>query len=90
MATLEPAGMVKLRLLKMRRSGWYPKVIFSKRIEPPWSARGGAWGGSYNIYEFVKAGFDRCNPIVPQVECDLLVDRKEPPCQANSDASHDI
>jgi hypothetical protein len=34
--------------------------------------------------------FNNVNFSIPQVGCDLLVDRKEPPCQASSDASRDI
>lgn len=47
MATFLPAGTVKERFRKMGRSGWYPNVTFSKRIEPPLILRGGALGLSW-------------------------------------------
>lgn len=34
--------------------------------------------------------FNNVNFSVPQAGCDLPVNRKEPPCQASSDASRDI
>jgi len=46
MATFFPAGTVKERLVNMGREGWYAKETFSKRMEPPWRCRGGAFGTS--------------------------------------------
>ena len=46
MATFFPAGTVKERLVKMGRVGWYAKETLSKRMEPPWRWRGGAFGTS--------------------------------------------
>ncbi len=43
-ATLFPAGMVNEMSRKMGRSGWYPKLTFSKVIAPPWRLTGLASG----------------------------------------------
>lgn len=55
-ATFLPAGMVKDRSRKMGRSGWYAKLTFSKRMEPPVKARGFAPGMSYEQMLSVNGG----------------------------------
>ena len=47
MATVFPAGTVKLTPLRMVRSGSYENTTFSKRTSPPLTDRSGASGLSF-------------------------------------------
>jgi len=47
MATFLPAGTENDKLRKMGRSGWYAKLTFSNRMEPPRKFSGWAFGTSY-------------------------------------------